>query len=110
MARINPIPREDMSEEQIRVNDAIAGVRSGDQANGPFAIWLRTPELAEKIGTFGIHLRTRSSLPRRPRLGCYRSPFSALAGHIDPLANICVSGSIASSGSACQTDVPEPTD
>ena len=65
MARIDPIPREDMSEEQIRVNDEIAGVRSGDQARGPFAIWLRTPELAEKIGTFGIHLRTRSSLPRR---------------------------------------------
>jgi 4-carboxymuconolactone decarboxylase len=65
MARINPIPRQDMSEEQIRVNDEIAGVRSGDHARGPFAIWLRTPELAEKIGAFGIHLRTQSALPRR---------------------------------------------
>ena len=65
MARINPIPREDMSQEQIRVNDAIAAVRAGGQAKGPFAVWLRTPELAEKIGTFGIHLRTKTSLPRR---------------------------------------------
>ena len=65
MARINPIPREDMTQEQIRVNDAIAAVRAGGQAKGPFSVWLRTPELAEKIGTFGIHLRTRNSLPRR---------------------------------------------
>jgi 4-carboxymuconolactone decarboxylase len=65
MARIDPIPREQMTKEQIRVNDAIAGVRDGGQAMGPFAIWLRTPELAEKIGTFGIHLRTQSALPRR---------------------------------------------
>ena len=64
MARINPIPREDMSQEQIRVNDAIAAVRAGGQAKGPFAVWLRTPELAEKIGTFGIHLRTQNALPR----------------------------------------------
>ena len=65
MARINPIPREDMSEEQLRVNDDISGVRAGGQAMGPFAIWLRSPEMAEKIGAFGIHLRTKSSLSRR---------------------------------------------
>ncbi len=65
MARIDPIPRDEMSAEQIRVNDAIAGVRSGGQAKGPFAVWLRTPEFAELAGNLGIYLRTKTTLPRR---------------------------------------------
>ena len=65
MARIHPIPRDQMSAEQIRVNDAIAAARSGGQAGGPFAVWLRTPEFAELAGTLGIYLRTRTTLPRR---------------------------------------------
>ncbi len=65
MARIHPIPRDHMSAEQIRVNDAIAAARSGGQAGGPFAVWLRTPEFAELAGTLGLYLRTRTTLPRR---------------------------------------------
>jgi 4-carboxymuconolactone decarboxylase len=64
MARIHPIPRDEMSPEQIRVNDIIATARSGDQASGPFAVWLRTPEFAELAGSFGMYLRTRTTLPR----------------------------------------------
>lgn len=65
MARINPIPRDSMSPEQRRVNDAIAAARAGSQASGPFAVWLRTPEFAELAGNFGMYLRTRTTLPRR---------------------------------------------
>jgi 4-carboxymuconolactone decarboxylase len=65
MARIHPIPRDEMSAEQIRVNDTIAAARVGGQASGPFAIWLRTPEFAELAGYFGMYLRTRTTLPRR---------------------------------------------
>ena len=65
MARIHPIPRHEMSAEQIRVNDAIAGARAGGQAGGPFAVWLRTPEFAEMAGTLGMYLRTQTTLPRR---------------------------------------------
>jgi len=65
MARIHPIPREEMSAEQARVNNTIAAARSADQAGGPFAVWLRTPEFAELAGSFGMYLRTRTTLPPR---------------------------------------------
>lgn len=65
MARIDPIPREEMTAEQVRVSEAIAAARSADAARGPFAIWLRTPALAEIAGELGAYLRTRTSLPRR---------------------------------------------
>lgn len=65
MARIDPIPRDEMSAEQIRVNDIIAAPRAGGQASGPFAVWLRTPEFAELAGDFGTYLRTQTTLPRR---------------------------------------------
>lgn len=65
MARIDPIPRDDMTAEQMRVNDLISATRGGGQANGPFGLWLWTPELAEKASVFGNHLRTGTSLSRR---------------------------------------------
>lgn len=65
MARIHPIPKDQMTPEQVRVNDKIASARSAGEARGPFAIWLRTPEFAEIAGELGIYLRTRTTLPRR---------------------------------------------
>jgi 4-carboxymuconolactone decarboxylase len=65
LARIDPIPRAQMTAEQIRVNDAITGARAGGQAGGPFALWLRDPAFAEIAGEFGIYLRTKTTLPPR---------------------------------------------
>jgi 4-carboxymuconolactone decarboxylase len=65
MARIDPIPRDDMTPEQLRVNDLISATRGGGQASGPFGLWLRTPELAEKATIFGSHLRSETSLSQR---------------------------------------------
>ncbi|MDX1485511.1 MAG: carboxymuconolactone decarboxylase family protein [Alphaproteobacteria bacterium] len=65
MARVEPIPRDQMTAEQIRVNDIITAARYGGQARGPFAVWLRTPEFAELAGELGLYLRTRTTLPRR---------------------------------------------
>jgi len=65
MARIQPIPKDAMTPEQIRVNDKIAGPRYSGPARGPFAVWLRTPEFAEIASDFGLHLRTKTTLPRR---------------------------------------------
>ncbi len=65
MARVDPIPRQEMTPEQVRVNDKIASARAGGQAAGPFAVWLRTPEFAEIAGDLGLYLRTRTTLPRR---------------------------------------------
>ena len=65
MARLEPIPRERMTEEQIRINDEIASTRSTGQAGGPFALWLRTPELADRANQFGTYLRHQTSVPQR---------------------------------------------
>jgi len=65
MARVNPIPRDQMTDEQRSLNDAIAAHRSGGQAGGPYAIWLRNPALTAKAAALGNYLRHESSVPRR---------------------------------------------
>jgi len=65
MARIDPIPLEAMTPEQKHLNDEIAGSRGGGTAKGPFALWLRTPELADKANVFGSYLRHGTSVPQR---------------------------------------------
>ena len=65
MARIDPIPMDKMTSEQKRINDEIAGTRGGGPAKGPFALWLRTPELADKANAFGSYLRHQTSVPQR---------------------------------------------
>ena len=65
MARIDPIPLDEMNPEQKRINDEIAGSRGGGPAKGPFALWLRTPELADKANLFGSYLRQQTSVPQR---------------------------------------------
>jgi 4-carboxymuconolactone decarboxylase len=64
MARIDPIPLDAMTAEQRRVNDAIAGTRGGGASKGPFALWLRTPELAERAMHLGNYLRHETSVPQ----------------------------------------------
>ena len=64
MARIEPIPLDLMTEEQRRANDEIASTRGGGAAKGPFALWLRTPELADKANAFGSYLRRNSNVPQ----------------------------------------------
>ena len=65
MARIDPIPLEKMSPDQRRINDEIAASRGGGPAKGPFALWLRTPELADLANAFGSYLRHHTSVPQR---------------------------------------------
>jgi 4-carboxymuconolactone decarboxylase len=55
---------ERMSEAQRRVHDAIAGGPRGG-VRGPFAVLLRSPELADRVQKLGEHLRFHSSLPPR---------------------------------------------
>lgn len=64
MARIDPIPLDRMTPEQRRINDEIAATRGGGPAKGPFALWLRTPELAERADAFGSYLRHHTSVPQ----------------------------------------------
>lgn len=62
--RIPDLDPADMNSRQKDLFDAIAGPRGG-VVRGPFAIWLRHPDLVEKANDFGNHLREGTSVPRR---------------------------------------------
>jgi 4-carboxymuconolactone decarboxylase len=64
MTRIAALGKDELTPFQARVYDEIAGARSGT-VQGPFAIWLRIPQLADKANQFGNVLRRESRLDRR---------------------------------------------
>jgi 4-carboxymuconolactone decarboxylase len=49
MARIEPIPLDDMTAEQRRLHDKISAQRTGGEVRGPFAVLLHVPEIAEPV-------------------------------------------------------------
>jgi 4-carboxymuconolactone decarboxylase len=53
-----------LDERQKQLADEIAGARSG-HVRGPFVIWLRIPEIADKANQFGNVLRRQGTLDRR---------------------------------------------
>ena len=63
-ARFPNIPREQLTEAQKQVYDAIAGGPRGG-VRGPFGPLLRSPELADRVQKLGEYLRFNSSLPPR---------------------------------------------
>ena len=64
MPRFPDLSPDRMAEAQKRVAEAIAsGPRGG--IRGPFAVLLRSPELADRAQKLGEHLRFHSSLPAR---------------------------------------------
>ena len=64
MSRVPNLPLEDLTAEQKRIYSEIAGTRGG-VVRGPFAIWLRTPAVAERANQFGNALRLDGRLDRR---------------------------------------------
>jgi len=64
MARVPDIPQEQLTPEQKRIHAEIAGPRQGT-VRGPFAIWLRQPDLADKANQFGNALRVNGKLDKR---------------------------------------------
>ena len=64
MARVPDIPPEEMSEDQKRVFQEIGGARGG-VVRGPFAIWLRNPQLADQANQFGNAFRVTGKLDKR---------------------------------------------
>ena len=64
MSRFPDLSPDQMSPAQTRVADAIkSGPRGG--IRGPFAVLLRSPELADRVQRLGEHLRFNSSLSPR---------------------------------------------
>lgn len=63
MPRLKPLDKDEMSPEQQRLHDEIASKRSG--VGGPFAIWLRLPDVADGANRLGTALRHKGKLERR---------------------------------------------
>ena len=63
MARLDPIPVEQLSPEQQKVHAILAGTRK--RVGGPFAIWLRIPNVAYTANEFTHALREKGLLERR---------------------------------------------
>jgi 4-carboxymuconolactone decarboxylase len=61
MARLQPIPKEAMTDDQRRVHDVIAAGPRGS-VRGPLAMWLHRPKLAECAQALGQYCRYDSSL------------------------------------------------
>ena len=64
MARVPDVAPEEMTAEQRRVSQEIGGARGG-VVRGPFAIWLRNPELAGQANQFGNAFRLSGKLDKR---------------------------------------------
>ena len=63
MARLDPIPFEDLTPEQKAVHTKLLSTRK--QVTGPFAIWLRTPNVAHTADEFMNSLRRDGKLDKR---------------------------------------------
>jgi len=64
MSRLPALTPDQLSPEQKRLHDAIAGPRGGS-VGGPFAVWLRVPRIAEAANRMGNSLRLEGKLERR---------------------------------------------
>lgn len=61
--RIRQLERADLDERQTRIHDAIVETR-GD-INGPFRVWLNSPEFADRVQQLGDLVRNHTKLDRR---------------------------------------------
>jgi 4-carboxymuconolactone decarboxylase len=64
LARVAHLAPEEMTPQQRKLHDEIAAVRGG-AVGGPFAIWLRTPAIADNANRLGNALRLDGTLDRR---------------------------------------------
>src|SRR5436305_9399137 len=63
MARVESLKDEELTADQQRIARDIASTRS--RVGGPFAIWLRTPAIADAANRLGTVLRHESNIDRR---------------------------------------------
>ena len=64
MSRVPDLQLPELTPEQKRIYDEIAGPRGG-VVGGPFPIWLRTPVLADLANRFGNAVRLNGKLDKR---------------------------------------------
>lgn len=64
MSRVRDLTPAEMTPDQRRIHDEIASKRRG-HVRGPFAIWLRTPAIADSANQFGNAIRVAGKLDKR---------------------------------------------
>ena len=64
MARVPDVSFDALTPEQKRIYKEIAGTRSG-AVRGPFALWLRNPDLADRANQLGNAFRLHGKLEKR---------------------------------------------
>jgi 4-carboxymuconolactone decarboxylase len=64
VSRLPPLDPSELTPFQKKLHDEIAGARSGS-VGGPFAVWLRRPEIAARANEFGNALRLDGKLDKR---------------------------------------------
>ena len=65
MARLAPIPRDEMTEQQGILHDRISAQRTGGQVGGPFAVMLHAPNICDPVSQFIDQLMSDSPLPHK---------------------------------------------
>ena len=64
MARLDPLPMEQLSPEQKALHAVRGGTRKG-RVSGPFAIWLRNPPVADAANKLTLALREGGKVEKR---------------------------------------------
>jgi len=67
MARLVPKARAELGEAQREQYDRIARFRrpgADEQFGGPYDVWIRSPEFAQRMVSFGTFVWNRTTLPR----------------------------------------------
>jgi len=66
MGRIPPADAAEMTAEQKALSARISGPRSGE-TRGPFPVWLRSPELLDRVNELAVYFKDERALPARLR-------------------------------------------
>ncbi len=64
MARMDPIPLDQMTAEQRDLHDLIAKQRSRRPVQGPFAVMLQAPDICERVAEMVNHLLQETRVAR----------------------------------------------
>ena len=62
MARLDPLPMEQLSPEQKTLHAELGSTRNG-RVSGQFAIWLRTPAACDAANKLALALRENGTQP-----------------------------------------------
>ena len=64
MARLDPLPIEQLTPEQKALHDMLASTRNG-RVTGPFAVWLHTPAVCDAANKLTLALRENGNVNKR---------------------------------------------